>query len=186
MSGWTHAKFLAEVSKRTEAFIRLSTVAGEKGYADTARDPRAFAIKFYTEDGNYDLAGNNTPIFFIRDLLKFPEFIHSQKRDPYTNWQEADNVWVFFAKPLSDAMFTWLFGNRKNPADFRHMSGFGSHTFQWVNTRNEAFWIKYHFITDQRIARLTNQEAALAGQAPDYHTRDRYWRSRAATSRRGH
>ena len=176
VSRWTKAKFLTEVGKRTELFIRFSTVAGEKGYADTARDPRGFAIKFYTEDGNYDSVGNNTPIFFIRDPLKFPDFIHSQKRDPYTNRQEADNVWDFFSlSPEATHMFTWLFGDRGIPKDFRHMSGFGSHTFQWVNAKNEAFWVKYHFITDQGIEFMTNQEAAVvAGEDPDHHGRDLY------------
>ena len=105
-----------------------------RGSADAVRDPRGFAVKFYTEDGNYDLVGNNTPIFFIRDPLKFPDFIHSQKPDPFTNHQEPDNVWDFFShSPEATHMFTWLFGDRGIPASYRHMDGFGSHTFQWVN-----------------------------------------------------
>ncbi|MGO8670153.1 MAG: catalase, partial [Capsulimonadaceae bacterium] len=121
VSRWTKAKFLQPAGKRTEVFIRLSTVAGEKGSADTARDPRGFAIKFYTEEGNYDLVGNNTPVFFLRDPLKFPDFIHSQKRDPYTNIQEPDNVWDFFSlSPEATHQFTWLFGDRGIPASYRH------------------------------------------------------------------
>ncbi len=171
---WTRAKFLAPVGKRTEVFIRFSTVAGEKGSADTLRDPRGFAIKFYTEDGNYDLVGNNTPVFFIRDPLKFPDFIHSQKRDPYTNIQEPDNIWDFFSlSPEATHQFTILFSDRGVPATFRNMDGFGSHTFQWVNARGEVFWMKYHFKTDQGIKCLTAEDATrVAGENPDYHQRD--------------
>ena len=165
---WTKAKFLSPASKRTEMFIRFSTVAGEKGYADTARDPRGFSMRFYTEDGNYDLVGNNTPVFFIRDAIKFPDFIHSQKRDPYTGRQEPDNVWDFFSlSPEMTHMFTWLYGDRGIPASFRNMDGFGSHTFQWVNAKGEAFWVKYHFKTDQGIKCLTSEEATrIAGAGP--------------------
>ena len=171
---WTKAAFLREIGKRTEVFVRFSTVAGEKGSADTVRDPRGFAIKFYTEDGNYDLVGNDTPIFFIRDPLKFPDFIHSQKRDPYTNVQEPDNVWDFFSlSPEATHQFTWLFGDRGIPASYRHMDGFGSHTFQWVNAQGELLWVKYHFKTDQGIRCLTAQEAArIAGENPDHHQLD--------------
>jgi catalase len=171
---WTSARFLAEVGKRTEIFVRFSTVAGEKGSADTARDPRGFAVKFYTEDGNYDLIGNNTPVFFIRDPLKFPDFIHSQKRDPATNLQEPDNVWDFFSlSPEATHQFTILFSDRGIPATYRYMHGFGSHTFQWMNASGEAFWVKYHFKSDQGIRCLMADEAArLAGIDPDYHQRD--------------
>ncbi len=174
VSGWTKAKFLAPVGKRTEVLIRFSTVAGEKGSADAVRDPRGFAIKFYTEDGNYDLVGNDTPVFFIRDPLKFPDFIHSQKRDPYTNVQEPDNVWVFFSlSPEATHQFTWLFGDRGIPASYRHMDGFGSHTFQWVNAKGEVFWVKYHFKTGQGIKCLTAEEAArTAGENPESHQLD--------------
>jgi len=171
---WTKAKFLAPVGRRTEVFIRFSTVAGEKGSADSVRDPRGFAIKFYTEDGNYDLVGNNTPVFFIRDPLKFPDFIHSQKRDPYTNIQEPDNVWDFFSlSPEATHQFTILFSDRGIPISFRNMDGFGSHTFQWVNAGGDVFWVKYHFKTDQGIKNLTAEEAArIAGTDADYHQRD--------------
>jgi len=171
---WTKASFLAPVGNRTEVFMRFSTVAGEKGSADTVRDHRGFAIKFYTEDGNYDLVGNNTPVFFIRDPLKFPDFIHSQKRDPYTNMQEPDNIWDFFSlSPEATHQFTILFSDRGIPAGFRNMDGFGSHTYQWVNTRGEAFWVKYHFKTDQGIKNLIPEAAArIAGHDADYHQRD--------------
>jgi catalase len=174
VSRWTKAKFLNQVGKRTNLFIRFSTVAGELGSADTVRDPRGFAIKFYTEEGNYDLVGNNTPVFFLRDPLKFPDFIHSQKRDPYSHVQEPDNVWDFFShSPEVTHQFTWLFGDRGIPASYRHMDGFGSHTFQWVNANGEAFWVKYHFKTDQGIQCLTAQEAArIAGENPDHHHLD--------------
>jgi catalase len=171
---YTKAKFLSKVGKRTEVFVRFSTVAGEKGSADTVRDPRGFAIKFYTEDGNYDLVGNDTPIFFLRDPLKFADFIHSQKRDPYTNVQEPDNVWDFFSlSPETTHQFTWLFGDRGIPASYRNMDGFGSHTFQWVTAKGEAFWVKYHFKTDQGIKCLTAKDAArIAGENPDHHQLD--------------
>jgi catalase len=170
LSPYTKAKFLERVGKTTELLIRFSTVAGEKGSADTVRDPRGFAIKFYTEDGNYDLVGNDTPIFFLRDPLKFPDFIHSQKRDPYTNVQEPDNVWDFFSlSPEATHQFVWLFGDRGIPASYRHMDGFGSHTFQWMNAKGEGIWVKYHLKTDQGIRCLTAQEAAkIAGENPDY------------------
>ncbi|MHB8060388.1 MAG: catalase, partial [Gaiellaceae bacterium] len=146
----TRARFLSQIGKKTEVFVRFSTVAGGRGSADAVRDPRGFAVKFYTEDGNYDLVGNDTPIFFIRDPLKFPDFIHSQKPDPHTNRQEPDNVWDFFSlSPEATHMFTWLFGDRGIPASFRRMDGFGSHTFQWVNAAGEQFFVKYHFKTDQ-------------------------------------
>lgn len=171
---YTSARFLGEVGKQTEVFLRFSTVAGGRGSADAVRDPRGFAVKFYTEDGNYDLAGNNTPIFFIRDPLKFPDFIHSQKPDPFTNHQEPDNVWDFFShSPEATHMFTWLMGDRGIPSSYRHMDGFGSHTFQWVNAAGEAFWVKYHFKTNQGIECLTSSEAAeLAGLNPDSHQLD--------------
>lgn len=170
----TMAHFLGQVGRQTEVFVRFSTVAGEKGSADAVRDPRGFAVKFYTEEGNYDLVGNNTPIFFLKDPLKFPDFIHSQKRDPFTNVQEPDNVWDFFSlSPETTHQFTWLFGDRGIPASYRHMDGFSSHTFQWVNATGEACWVKYHFKTDQGIRCLTAAEAArLAGEQPDSHHLD--------------
>jgi catalase len=173
---WTKMKVFAAVGKRTPAFLRFSTVAGSRGAADTARDPRGFALKVYSEDGNWDLVGNNTPIFFIRDGIKFPDFIHSQKPDPFTNRQEPDNVWDFFSNsPEATHQFTWLFGDRGIPASYPHMDGFGSHTFQWLNARGERFWVKFHFKTDQGIRCLTTAEAQrLGGQDPAYAHADLY------------
>lgn len=170
----TRADFLSEVGKRTEVFVRFSTVAGGRGAPEAVRDPRGFAVKFYTAEGNYDLAGNNTPIFFIRDPLKFPDFIHSQKPDPYTNRQEPDNVWDFFSlSPEATHMFTWLFGDRGLPSSYRHMDGFGSHTFQWVNADGDEHWVKYHFKTDQGIGFLTARDATeVAGLNPESHQVD--------------
>ena len=154
MTPYTKARFLSEVGKKTEVFVRFSTVAGGARRAPTRCATRAASrVKFYTEDGNYDLVGNDTPIFFIRDPLKFPDFIHSQKPDPRTNRQEPDNVWDFFSlSPEATHMFTWLFGDRGIPASYRHMDGFGSHTFQWTNAAGEQSFVKYHFKTDQGIA----------------------------------
>ncbi|MCJ7725262.1 MAG: catalase [Acidimicrobiia bacterium] len=174
LSAHTRAAFLSEVGKQTEVFVRFSTVAGGRGAPEAVRDPRGFAVKFYTEEGNYDLTGNNTPIFFIRDPLKFPDFIHSQKPDPFTNKQEPDNVWDFFSlSPEATHMFTWLFGDRGIPASYRHMNGYGSHTFQWVNAAGKGTWVKYHFKTDQGIRCLTNAEAAkVVGGNPESHNTD--------------
>jgi len=173
---WTHAKLFSEVSKRTKVFVRFSTVAGSKGAADTARDPRGFAVKFYTEDGNWDLVGNNTPTFFIRDGIKFPDFVHSQKYDPFTNRQEPDNVWDFFSRtPEATHQFVWLFGDRGIPASYGQMDGFGSHTFGWVNQAGERFWVKFHFKTEQGIRCLTSEQAAeLGGKEPAYLHKDLY------------
>jgi catalase len=174
VTGYTHAAFLSEIGKRTEVFLRFSTVADNLGGADAVRDPRGFALKFYTEEGNYDLVGNNTPVFFIKDPLKFPDFIHSQKRDPFTGIQEPDNVWDFWShSPEALHQVTWLMGDRGIPASYRHMNGYGSHTYQWVNAEGQAFWVKYHFKTDQGIKCLTAEEAAeLAGQDGNSHQRD--------------
>ena len=173
VSRYTKAKLFQKGAK-TEVFARFSTVAGSKGAPDTARDPRGFALKFYTEDGNYDLVGNNTPIFFIRDAIKFPDFIHSQKYDPRTNQQEPDNVWDFFGlHPATTHQFTWLFGDRGRPSSVRHMDGFGSHTFQWINEAGEAVWVKYHFKTNQGIGYFTNAEAEeVGGRNPEAHLED--------------
>lgn len=173
---WSRARLFAEVGKRTPVFVRFSTVAGSRGAADTARDPRGFAVKFYTEDGNWDLVGNNTPIFFLRDGLKFPDFIHSQKYDPFTNRQEPDNIWDFFASaPEATHQFVWLFGDRGIPASYRHMDGFGSHTFQWVNAAGERSWVKIHLKTDQGIRCLTSDEAAqIGGRDPAFLQADLY------------
>ncbi|GGH60902.1 catalase [Rothia aerolata] len=159
---------------KTDLSIRFSTVAGEQGSPDTWRDPRGFAIKFYTTEGNYDLVGNNTPVFFIRDTIKFPDFIHSQKRHPQTGLRSHDMQWDFWSLRTESAhQVTWLMGDRGIPASFRQMDGFGSHTYQWINAEGERFWIKYHFKTDQGNDYLTAEEAErLAGSDPDYHRED--------------
>jgi catalase len=174
VSKYTKAKFLSKVGKRTPLFVRFSTVAGENGSADTVRDPRGFAVKFYTEDGNYDVVGNNTPVFFIRDAIKFPDFIHTQKRDPKTHLKNPTAVWDFWSlSPESLHQVTILMSDRGIPATYRHMHGFGSHTFKWVNAEGEGVWIKYHFKTEQGIKNLTTDVAAkIAGENPDYHTED--------------
>ena len=174
MSAYTKATVFNGVGTRCEAFVRFSTVAGSRGAAEAVRDPRGFAVKLYTPDGNYDLVGNNMPVFFIRDPLKFPDFIHSQKADPFTNRQEPENVWDFFShSPEATHMFTWLFGDRGIPANYRQMDGFGSHTFSWTNAQDDQFYVKYHFKTEQGIATLTTEEAAvLAGASPESHNTD--------------
>lgn len=174
MSKYTKAKVFNGVGKRTPLFVRFSTVAGELGSADTVRDPRGFAVKFYTEEGNYDLVGNNTPIFFIRDAIKFPDFIHTQKRDPRTHLKNPTAVWDFWSlSPESLHQVTYLMGDRGIPATYRHMNGYGSHTFKWVNQDGEAVWVKYHFKTNQGVKNMTSEVAAkIAGENPDYHTED--------------
>ncbi|MFD8975302.1 MULTISPECIES: catalase [Streptomyces] len=174
VTAYTKADFLGEVGKKTETFIRFSTVADSLGGADAVRDPRGFALKFYTEEGNYDLVGNNTPVFFIKDPIKFPDFIHSQKRDPFTGKQEADNVWDFWAHaPEATHQITWLMGDRGIPASYRHMNGYGSHTYQWTNEAGEAFFVKYHFKTNQGIRSLSADQAAeLVGKDANSHQTD--------------
>ena len=174
VSGLTKAKFLSEVGKETPMFIRFSTVAGELGSADTVRDPRGFAVKFYTEEGNYDIVGNNTPIFFIRDAIKFPDFIHTQKRDPQTHLKNPNHIWDFWSlSPEALHQITILMSDRGIPATLRHMHGFGSHTFMWVNDAGERVWIKYHFRTNQGVKNMTSDVGAkIAGDNPDYHIED--------------
>jgi catalase len=171
---YTRAKFLSEIGKRTEVFARFSTVGGEKGSADTARDPRGFAVKFYTEEGNYDMVGNNTPVFFIRDVIKFPDFIHTQKRNPVTNTKDPDMFWDFLSlTPESIHQVTILFSDRGTPKSFRHMNGYGGHTFKFWNAKGEYFWVKIHFKTVQGAQNLTRQEASrFAGENPDLATGD--------------
>lgn len=161
---------------KTDLVMRFSTVAGERGSPDTWRDPRGFAIKFYTSEGNYDMVGNNTPVFFIRDPMKFQHFIRSQKRRADNNLRDNDMQWDFWTlSPESSHQVTWLMGDRGIPKSWRHMDGFSSHTYLWVNAQGEKFWVKYHFKTDQGVEFLTQQDAdTLAGQDGDYHTRDLY------------
>ncbi|NRG46315.1 catalase [Bacillus sp. CRN 9] len=174
MSQYTKAKVFNGVGKSTDMFIRFSTVAGELGSSDTVRDPRGFAVKFYTEEGNYDLVGNNTPVFFIRDAIKFPDFIHTQKRDPQTHLKNPTAVWDFWSlSPESLHQVSILMSDRGIPATLRHMHGFGSHTFKWVNEEGKTSWVKYHFKTDQGVKNLDVKVAEeLAGSNPDYHTED--------------
>jgi len=171
ISKYTKADFLSEKGKRTDMFARFSTVAGELGSPDTVRDPRGFALKFYTEEGNYDLVGNNTPLFFVRDAIKFPDFIHTQKRNPQTGLKDPNMVWDFWSlSPESLHQITYLHGDRGIPATLRHMNGYGSHTYKWVNDQGEAFWVKYHFISDQGVKGMDVDVAdEVAGKNPDYH-----------------
>ncbi|MFI9355762.1 catalase [Streptomyces lydicus] len=167
---------LFQPGKTTDMLARFSTVAGEQGSPDTWRDPRGFALKFYTEDGNYDLVGNNTPVFFVRDTIKFQDFIRSQKRRPDNGLRDNDMQWDFWTlSPESAHQVTWLMGDRGIPRTYRNMNGYGSHTYMWVNAGGEKFWIKYHFKTDQGIDFLTQEDAdRLAGTDGDVHRRDLY------------
>ncbi len=176
VSRWTRAAFLSAPGKESEVFLRFSTVGGEKGSADAERDPRGFALKIYTEEGNYDIVGNNTPVFFIRDPSKFPDFIHTQKRNPATNCKDPTMVWDFFSlSPETLHQVTILFSDRGTPRGYRHMNGYGSHTFAWINAAGERFWIKYHFKTRQGIQCFTAEQATrMAGIDPDHATRDLY------------
>ncbi len=174
MPKYTSAKLFSSVGKRTPTFIRFSTVGGEKGSADTERDPRGFALKFYTEEGNWDMTGNNTPVFFIRDPLKFGDFIHTQKRDPETNLKSPTMMWDFWSlSPESLHQVTILFSDRGTPHGYRHMDGFSSHTFSMINAKNELFYVKYHFKTKQGIKNFTREEAEeMKGKDPDYAQRE--------------
>lgn len=158
---YTKAAIFSEVGKQTEMFARFSTVAGERGAADAERDIRGFALRFYTEEGNWDLVGNNTPIFFFRDPLKFPDLNRAVKRDPRTNMRSPENNWDFWTKlPESLHQVTIIMSDRGIPVGYRHMHGFGSHTFSFVNADNERFWVKFHSRTQQGIKNLTDEEAA--------------------------
>jgi len=158
---YTRAKIFSEVGKQTEALLRFSTVAGERGAADAERDVRGFALKFYTEEGNWDLVGNNTPVFFVRDPLKFPDFIRTQKRHPRTNLRSPTAMWDFWSlSPESLHQVTILMSDRGLPQGYRFMNGYGSHTYSFWNDAGERFWVKFHFKTQQGIRTWTNEEAA--------------------------
>ncbi len=158
---YTKAKIFSKVGKQTELFARFSTVAGERGAADAERDIRGFALKFYTEEGNWDLVGNNTPVFFFRDPLKFPDLNHAVKRDPRTNLRNARNNWDFWTSlPEALHQVTILMSDRGIPASYRHMHGFGSHTFSFINAKNQRFWVKFHHVCQQGIKNLTDEQAA--------------------------
>ncbi len=159
----TIASFLQQAGQKTDVFVRFSTVGGGQDSSDYARDPRGFAIKFYTEEGNYDVVGNNTPVFFLRDAIKFPDFVHSQKKNPRTNLPDPAAVYEFWANhPQSLHQMSILMSDRGIPASYRHMHGFGSHTFSFWNDKGERYWFKWHFKSNQGIKNLTNQEAASA------------------------
>lgn len=171
---YTKAKLFSKVGNACKVLVRFSTVGGEKGSADTERDPRGFAVKFYTEDGNWDLVGNNTPVFFIKDAKKFPDFIHTQKRDPKTNLKSPTMMWDYWSlNPESLHQVIILFSDRGTPDGYRKMNGYGSHTFSMINSKNERIWVKFHFKTQQGNKTLTGAEAeVLKGKDPDYAQRD--------------
>lgn len=173
---YTKADIFSQVGKKTEAFVRFSTVAGERGAADAERDVRGFAVKFYTQEGNWDIVGNNTPVFFIRDAIKFPDFIHTQKRDPKTNLRSNTAAWDFWSlHPESLHQVTILMSDRGIPRSYREMHGFGSHTFSFINAKNERFWVKFHFKSMQGIHNLTNKEAEeIIAKDRESHQRDLY------------
>ncbi|MDZ4859327.1 MAG: catalase [Candidatus Hydrogenedentes bacterium] len=171
---YSKAKVFEKIGKETELLIRFSTVGGEKGSADSARDPRGFAVKFYTEEGNWDLVGNNTPVFFIRDPSKFSDFIHTQKRCPISNLKPPVMMWDFWSlSPEALHQVTTLFSDRGTPRSYRHMHGFGSHTFSLINAKNERIWCKFHMKTKQGIQNFNNEESIeMAGKDPEQATRD--------------
>lgn len=171
---YTKAKIFSEIGNECRVFVRFSTVGGEKGSADTERDPRGFAVKFYTEEGNWDLVGNNTPVFFIKDPKKFPDFVHTQKRDPKTNLKNPTMMWDFWSlNPESLHQVMILFSDRGTPNGYRFMNGYGSHTFSMINSENKRVWVKFHFKTKQGIKTFTNAEAEeLKSKDPDYSQRD--------------
>lgn len=170
------AKVFERIGKVTPIAVRFSTVGGESGSADTVRDPRGFAVKFYTDDGIWDLVGNNTPIFFIRDPILFPSFIHTQKRNPQTHLKDADMFWDFISlRPETTHQVMFLFSDRGIPDGYRHMNGYGSHTFKVINGHGDAFYCKFHYKTDQKIKNLAVDKAnELAASDPDYGIRDLY------------
>ena len=176
LSKYTRAKIFAQVGKKTELFARFTTVAGERGAADAERDIRGFAVKFYTEEGNWDLVGNNTPVFFLRDPLKFPDLNHAVKRDPRTNLRSPKNNWDFWSLlPEALHQVTITMSDRGIPKSYRHMHGFGSHTFSLINAKGERHWVKFHFTCQQGIKNLTDAEAeALVGKDRESHQRDLY------------
>ncbi|MFA4836980.1 MAG: catalase [Dehalococcoidia bacterium] len=176
MAQYTSANFLQDTARRTPVFVRFSTVVGARGSADTARDPRGFAVKFYTEEGNYDLVGNNLPVFFIRDAIKFPDMVHSFKPAPNTNISSSNRFWDFISlTPEATHMITWLFSDRGTVKSFRMMEGFGVHAYKWVNAKGKATFIKYHWKPAAGISTIDRHEAArLAGEDPDVATRDLY------------
>lgn len=173
---YTKAKIFSKIGKKTEMFVRFSTVAGERGAADAERDIRGFAMKYYTEEGNWDLVGNNTPVFFLRDPLKFPDLNHAVKRDPRTNMRSAKNNWDFWTSlPEALHQVTITMSDRGIPLSYRYMHGFGSHAYSMINDKNERVWVKFHFVTQQGIKNLTDAEAeAIIAKDRESHQRDLY------------
>jgi len=174
---YTKASIFSQIGKKTDCLVRFSTVAGERGAADAERDVRGFAMKFYTDEGNWDLVGNNTPVFFVRDPYKFPDFIHTQKRDPKTNLRSNTAMWDFWSlSPESLHQVTILFSDRGIPFSYRHMNGYGSHTYSFINAQNQRFWVKFHFKTLQKIKCLTEAEAAkIISIDRESHQRDLFY-----------
>ncbi|WP_414527059.1 catalase [Nodularia chucula] len=174
---YTKAKLFSQIGQQTEVLARFSSVAGERGAADAERDVRGFAVKFYTEEGNWDMVGNNTPVFFVRDPLKFSDFIHTQKRDPKTNLRNPTAMWDFWSlTPESLHQVTILFSDRGLPQSHRYMNGYGSHTYSFINAANERFWVKFHFKTKQGIQNLTNAEATkIVGEDRESAQRDLFY-----------
>lgn len=173
ISQYTRAKIFSLVGNECQVFVRFSTVGGEKGSADTERDPRGFAVKFYTQDGNWDLVGNNTPVFFIKDPKKFPDFVHTQKRNPKTNLKSPTMMWDYWSlNPESLHQVMILFSDRGTPDGYRFMNGYGSHTFSFINDKNERVWVKFHLKTMQGIKNLTGPQADELKMDPDYAQRD--------------
>ncbi|NLC32255.1 MAG: catalase, partial [Clostridiales bacterium] len=173
---YTKAKIFSEIGKKTDMLARFSTVAGERGAADAERDIRGFALKFYTEEGNWDLAGNNTPVFFFRDPLKFIDLNHAVKRDPRTNMRSPNTNWDFWSSlPEALLQVTIIMGDRGLPSSYRHMHGFSSHAFSLINADNQRVWVKFHFRSQQGIKNLTDQESVIVvGQDRESHQRDLY------------
>ncbi|MHB8361665.1 MAG: catalase [Thermoplasmataceae archaeon] len=178
LSSYTKAKLFSKVKKRTEVFVRFSTVAGAKGSADTVRDLRGFAIKFYTEDGNYDLVMTNAPVFFIRDGIKFPDLVHSQKQNPTTGRKDQNMAWDFFSlSPETIHHVMIIYSDRGIPASYANMNGYSGHTFKWVNEKGDAVWVKYHFKTDSKIKNMDPEDAErIAGSNPNFHREELYER----------
>ena len=176
VSRYTRARMLSQVGKKTDVFLRFSTVAGERGAADAERDIRGFAVKFYTEEGNWDIVGNNTPVFFLRDPLRFPDLNHAVKRDPRTGMRSAQNNWDFWTlMPEALHQVTIVMSDRGLPRSYRHMHGFGSHTFSFINAQNQRHWVKFHFRTEQGIQNLSDAEAQeLVGRDRESSQRDLY------------
>jgi len=176
ISKYTKAKVFSEIGKKTDMFVRFSTVAGERGGADAERDIRGFSMRYYTEEGNWDLVGNNTPVFFFRDPMKFPDLNHAVKRDPRTNMRSANNNWDFWTSlPEALHQVTIVMSDRGLPSSYRSMHGFGSHTFSMINAENERVWVKFHMHSQQGIENLTDQEAeAVVGKDRESHQRDLY------------